>query len=272
MILLNTAIENIVAEMPEGSRPVHFKTPPRVLIPRESVSPLRTGILNLVPRADPAIDIEFRVSVKFLRVDITAECNARYFPEQETPYDATWFGSIATLHQTLVIPLSYDHSRKPVAASYTTKEPHVVARTLVTLASTIAGPRRALTAEAWRAHLLGDVDDGKPLGRRHQVATSLGFLVAAAHLRARDAGRQACRPLDWWLSTDGRVVGGVGVTVAVMCSDLFFDDGLTRVFENGENIVGIGLGVYGAAFALRKVRGITPKPPTRPGANAGDGE
>jgi hypothetical protein len=129
---------------------------------------------------------------------------------------------------------------------------------LVLIAALLAGPRLASDIETWLADLRDSTGaDGQKLSRRGQIAYALGLLCAALLMRLDDAGAWCGRRVDWWLSTDIRVLNASILVFLGCASNLFRQGGITHVIENGENLGVLTAGVWGAAFVLRRVRGVT---------------
>lgn len=75
-------------------------------------------------------------------------------------------------------------------------------------------------------------------------------------MRQRDLMTWVGRRLDWLLTSEERVV--TCITVAVGCGVVILarDGGLVNVVENAESLGVIGGGLYGAAWVLRRTRGV----------------
>ncbi|MBG0564899.1 hypothetical protein [Actinoplanes aureus] len=134
---------------------------------------------------------------------------------------------------------------------------------VITVAAVVAGPRRASDAETWSAHLLGHPGD-RALNRRQQLRAGAGFLAAAVRMRAQDARRQACRPLDWLVTTDDRLSWLVVLVTAVPVVCLHGAGGWAKVWEDLEQVGVVATFATAAAYGWRRIRGITaPKPKPR---------
>jgi hypothetical protein len=147
-------------------------------------------------------------------------------------------------------------ARKPLAGA---RSPLV--QGVITMAAVIAGPRRASDDETWSAHLLGHPGD-RALSKRQQLRAAAGFLAAAARMRAEDARRQVCRPLDWLVTTDNRLSWFVVLVTAVPVLPLYTAGGWTKVWEDLEQVGVVATFAWAVACAWRRIRGIkvsTPK-------------
>lgn len=128
---------------------------------------------------------------------------------------------------------------------------------MTNLAAALAGRRRAVDAEAWRAHLLGDPEAGTELTRAEQWKAALGFLVAAARMRGRDLCRVPCRPLDWIVASETRVAWFVLTAGVAACVSLHQHGGWARIWSDFEQVGVLVCLCSGAAYAWRRLRGIT---------------
>jgi hypothetical protein len=131
-----------------------------------------------------------------------------------------------------------------------------VAGELTALAAKLAGKRRTGGLVEWSAVLAGGSKADGPLTPRTQLRYAGGFVYAALQMRLRDLQRWSGRRLDWLLTTDERVITSIAAVFGVATVDLFLDGGLTKVVENAQNLGIIVGGLYGAAFVLRRVRGV----------------
>jgi hypothetical protein len=172
----------------------------------------------------------------------------------------------AILMALIIVPLGYvlgpnrpmRLTRKPLAGARSQ-----LIRGVITVAAIIAGPRHASDDETWSAHLLGHPGD-RALNRRQQLRAAAGFLSAAVRMRAQDARRQACRPLDWLVTTENRLSWFVVLVTAVPVVSLYRAGGWVKVWDDLEQVGVVATFATAAAYAWRRIRGITvPKPKPR---------
>ncbi|MFG2794058.1 hypothetical protein [Streptomyces sp. NPDC048419] len=128
------------------------------------------------------------------------------------------------------------------------------------LASWMAGRRRAHLREEWAAILAGDPDNGILLSPPRRMCYALGFVWAAALMRLRDLTAPLGRLLDWALSVPSRtnslLVAAVGFPAALIAGTCgLLTAGLCSVY----------CWIIGRAtvWLLRRMRGIEPVSPRR---------
>ena len=120
----------------------------------------------------------------------------------------------------------------------------VSSQRLTGLAAFIAGHKRAVIGNEWRAHLSGETGAGLSADRLTREAA--GFILAAIRFRVEDAADLAWRPVDAVLAS--RTLSNLMVlTVTLATAAIFARQG--GVYGVADNLVGVGV-VWGAAFGL----------------------
>uniref|UniRef100_A0AAU2A516 Uncharacterized protein n=1 Tax=Streptomyces sp. NBC_00093 TaxID=2975649 RepID=A0AAU2A516_9ACTN len=123
-------------------------------------------------------------------------------------------------------------------------------------AAKLAGERREML-EPWRAHLVGDPENGVALTPRQQQWLALGFAVAAIRYRLHDALQPLWRPVDWFLSSDSRTNSFVSALVGGQAIYIVDDGGIPALVTEVWEPCGIlGGALYVLTRWLRKVRCI----------------
>jgi len=135
----------------------------------------------------------------------------------------------------------------------------------------LAGRRRTVSTEAWRAHLDRDVVTGQPLAWHRQLGAAFGFLGAAAKMRCWDLCQQLCRPLDWVVAAHGRSAALVVQVVVASIVSLHTAGGWPRVWEEFEQVGVVFALASGVVYGWRQIRGITPPARQRPSSQPPDG-
>ncbi|MER5298943.1 hypothetical protein ABT039_05700 [Streptomyces lasiicapitis] len=126
-----------------------------------------------------------------------------------------------------------------------------------TIASWIAGSGRSHLRGEWTALLAGDPAAGVVVTSRRQFALALGFLIAAARMRARDAAAPFWRPVDWVLSADRRTEAFIALPPGLLAIYIEHHDGLHVLLTEGWGWVGgCGVATYWLTRWTRRLRGI----------------
>lgn len=131
----------------------------------------------------------------------------------------------------------------------------------VEIAAQLAGQRLTADRSTWLADLVGSPEEGRPLTGRAQCRYAAGLFWAAIRMRLHDLAILAWRPMDWLLRSDERVFVATLAVAAVMVRDFYAGGGHSNLFSNWDNLFALGGSTWAATVALRRYRGITPKPP-----------
>lgn len=106
----------------------------------------------------------------------------------------------------------------------------------------------------------------KPDAEQITTLLAVGFFVAALRMRARDTGRQMCRPFDRMVATEGRGATVIVLSVAIATVLLHHAGGWPRVWAEWEQVGVTATFTAAAVFGWRRVRGIVPSA-VKPRAN-----
>lgn len=129
---------------------------------------------------------------------------------------------------------------------------------MLTRAASLLGGSRRADLETWLADLQGDPELELGLTPRRQVHLAAGFLLASVRFRLRDLGRLLTRALDQLVAFESRILLVAAIVTLLAAGQLWVQGGLTRVWENGENLAAIGGLVWGAGAILRRRRAVLP--------------
>ena len=132
---------------------------------------------------------------------------------------------------------------------------------LAGLAVFLAGRRRSVLADEWRAHLVGW--PGRGLSLRDQTRAARGFLWAAVRYRLGDAADLAWRPVDSMLRSRAKSNLFVWLPVLAAVLAVVHHDGWYGLIANAENLIETWAGFYATVRVgrwYRKVRPPEPKP------------
>ncbi|MFD7645750.1 hypothetical protein ACFV4P_34480 [Kitasatospora sp. NPDC059795] len=128
---------------------------------------------------------------------------------------------------------------------------------LARLAGWMAGPRHSHLRTAWLADLASGPEAGIDLSRGRRLALTSGFVLAAARIRIRDAGRSLWVPVDWVLVSRDRTRLGVAVPVAALAVYIDVTGGLHELLTTGVQTCAVAApSLWGLTRWLRRVRGI----------------
>jgi hypothetical protein len=135
---------------------------------------------------------------------------------------------------------------------------------LTGLAVLIAGRRRAVLGQEWRAHLSGETGRGLPADQ--QIREAAGFIYAAMRYRLQDTADLAWRPMDVVLAS--RELSNLIVMLATLIVAVISIHG-AGLYGLASNLANVAV-VWGAAYGIVRLgrwwRGVKP-PEHRPRRN-----
>lgn len=135
-------------------------------------------------------------------------------------------------------------------------------------ASRLAGPRRSHLTREWTTHLVGMSEGGITFSSSRQTYLALGFILAAARMRAKDGARPMWRPVDWLLGAANRTNAFIAAVVGAQAIYIVGDAGLGALVTEIWEPCGIaGAGLYALSGWLRRVRGVELSSPQRESAD-----
>jgi hypothetical protein len=130
---------------------------------------------------------------------------------------------------------------------------------LTDFAAFLAGRRRPVLRDEWRAHLSGE--SGHELATWRKVRQALGFVAAAIKLRLADAADLAWRPADAVLGSRTLSNLFVGGPVIVVLFAIVHHDGRFGLVTDIQDAGELGAFLYGVIRTGRWWRGVKPPEP-----------
>lgn len=144
-------------------------------------------------------------------------------------------------------------------AALTRSMVRISARSLVDLATLLAGCKRQASRTEWRAHLGGE--SGHDPATWPKVRQALGFVVAALRLRLADIAYLAWQPADAILASRTLSNLFVGGPVIVVLFAIVHHDGRFGLVADIQDPGELGAFLYGVIRTGRWWRDVKPPPP-----------